>query len=167
MEIRIKEFSNTEYLKDYPSYAADTEGNIWSFKYNKRKKLSPGLKKNNSGSYVRLTDRFGRIKNHSVGRLIALCFLPTNDLSKAVIHKNGNLLDNRLENLEWHNNRKHKQFGGYVVDDFLADKIKQVYAASVQKGLKVDDTNTFFNMIVSQKLDEYVNQYGLRRFLIN
>jgi len=169
METRIKHLSTVEHLKDYPSYAVDTEGNVWSFKYNKKRKLSPGYKRSKINSkvdlYVRLTDRFGKIKNFTVSRLIAICFLPTDNIHNHVIHKNGNLNDNRLENLEWKNERKPKEFDGYIVDDFIANKIKNVYTASIVKGLKVSDNNTFFNTLIENALDSYIMQYGLRRLM--
>lgn len=170
METRIKHLSNVESLKDYLSYAVDTEGNVWSFKYNKQKKLSPGFKRvsesNKLDKYVRLTDRFGRIKNFSVHKLVALAFIPHHDLTANVIHKNGDVNDNRLENLEWQTDKIQHQFDGYVVDDFISDKIKKVYDASIRKGIPVPDRNTFFNTIIESSLDSYVMQYGLRKLLV-
>lgn len=170
METIIKEFSKVEYLKDFPSYAIDTEGNVWSLKYNKRKKLSPGFKRSKSGNkvdmYVRLTDRFGNIKNFSVHRLVALAFLPTDNIDNSVVHKNGDVNDNRLENIEWKNYRRPKEFDGYIVDDFLADRIKKVHHASIIKGLPVPDTNSFFNNIINNALEDYIMRYGLKRMMI-
>ena len=170
METRIKHFSTVETLRDYPSYAIDTEGNVWSFKYNRQKKLSPGFKRNKTtgkaDQYVRLTDRFGRIKNFSVHRLVALAFLPTDDLENRVIHKNGNINDNRLENLEWKENRTHQEFDGYVLDDFLANKVKQVHTASIIKGLPVPDRNAFINSMIEGALESYIMQYGLRKLIV-
>lgn len=169
METRIKHFSNVEALKDYPSYAIDTEGNVWSFKYNKQKKLSPGYKRikgeQKQDLYVRLTDIFGRTKNFSVHKLMALAFIPNDNLEARVIHKNGDVNDNRLENLEWKSYRMKPKFNGYVVDDFIANKIKKVYTASIRKGLPIPDNNTFFNTIIESALESYIMQYGLRRLM--
>ena len=169
METRIKYLADVETLKDYLSYAIDTEGNVWSFKYNKQKKLSPGYKRikgqHKQDLYVRLTDRFGKTKNFSVHRLVALAFIPTDNIHTPIIHKNGDVNDNRLENLEWKNDRMNPDFDGYVVDDFIANKIKQVHTASIRKGLPVPDNNTFFNSIIESALDSYIMQYGLRRLM--
>jgi len=166
METRIKHFSNVEALKCYPDYGIDTEGNVWSFKNNKSKKLSPGWKsKTSADRFVRLTDNTGRLKNFSVHRLMALAFIPTDNISRDVEHKNGDKSDNRLENIEWKEDKKQKQFDGYIVDDFVAEKIKNVYSASIRKGLPVPDNNTFFNTIIESALDSYIMQYGLRRLL--
>lgn len=166
METRIKHFSNVEALKDYPFYGVDTEGNVWSFKYNKQKKLSPGWKSKTSPfRFVRLTDIYGKQRNFMVHRLVALAFIPTDDISRDVIHINGDKSDNRLENLEWKSNRMNSEFNGYVVDDFIANKIKKVYIASIHKGLPIPDNNTFFNTIIESALESYIMQYGLRRLM--
>lgn len=166
MESRIKHFSNIETLQDFSEYGIDTEGNVWSFKNNKSKKLSPGWKsKTSQCKFVRLTDKYGRMKNFVVHRLLALAFIPTDDISRSVIHKNGDLSDNRLENLEWKTDKIQKEFDGYVLDDFLANKVKQVHTASIRKGLPVPDTNTFINSIIEGALESYINQYGLRRMM--
>ena len=169
METRIKYLADVETLKDYPSYAIDTEGNVWSFKYNKQKKLSPGYKRikgqHKQDLYVRLTDRFGKTKNFSIHKLVALAFIPTDNIHTPIIHKNGDVNDNRLENLEWKNDRMNSEDNSYSVDDFIANKIKQVHTASIRKGLPVPDSNTFFNSIVEGALESYIMQYGLRRLM--
>jgi len=43
----------------------------------------------------------GKYKDHLVARLIAYTFLGIPDKKLTVNHKNGNRLDNRLENIEW------------------------------------------------------------------
>ena len=111
METRFKNLSDVEELKDFQDYAVDTEGNVWSFKNNKMRKLSPGWKKKGYGyKTVLLTDKSGRKKNFLVHRLVAISFIPTTDITLEVNHKNRNSSDNRLENLEWVNrseNMKH------------------------------------------------------------
>jgi hypothetical protein len=171
METRIKYLADVKTLKDYSAYAIDTEGNVWTMRFNKQKKLSPGYKKEKRDKYVRLTDRFGRIKNFSVGRLVALAFLPTDNIDNRVTHKNGDVNDNRLENLEWHeykpkaNDSRQMIHEEYIIDRFILDKIRKVYIASIHKGLPVPDNNTFFNTIIEGALDSYIMQYGLRRFM--
>lgn len=166
MESRIVNLSKVELLKDFTEYGIDTEGNVWSFRHNKSKILSPGWKsKTRQCKFVRLTDRYGNLKNFVIHRLLALAFIPTDDISRSVIHKNGDLSDNRLENLEWKTDKIQKEFDGYVLDDFLAKRVKQVYTASIRKGLPVPDTNTFINSIIENSLESYIMQYGLRRLL--
>ena len=170
MEIRIKHFTNVEELKDFPDYAVDTEGNVWSFKNNKMKKLSPGWKKKGYGyRTVYLTNKYGKKRNFLVHRLVALSFIPTTDVSLEVNHKNRNSSDNRIENLEWvnrHQNIKHLgETSGFTIDEFILAKVKEVHSASIRKGLPVPDAHSFMNSIIEGALENYINQYGLRKVM--
>jgi len=173
MESRLRYLSDIETLKDYPGYAVDTEGNVWSFKYKTMRKLSPGWKrKKYPYLFVRLSDRHGNKKNFTVHRLVAMAFIPTDDLSLEVNHKNRNGCDNKLENLEWvtHNqNMKHYSDsitnGVLKVDKLLIEKLKKVHVASIRKGLPVPDDYVFTNSIIEGALEEFINQYGLRKVM--
>jgi hypothetical protein len=53
------------------------------------------------GYYFIPMSRNGKAKNQSVHRLVAKAFLPNPTGKREVNHKNGNKLDNRVENLQW------------------------------------------------------------------
>jgi len=173
MQSRMKNIDLIEGLEDYPDYAVDTEGNVWSFKYNRQHKLSPGRKREKYPYlFVRLSDRYGNKKNFSVHRLVAMTFIPTDDISLDVNHKNRNGCDNRLENLEWltHKQNMEHYSASYKsnlvqVDEFLIEKLKKVHVASIRKGLPVPDVYDFTNSILEGALEEYINQYGLRKVM--
>jgi hypothetical protein len=173
MQGRIKRLDVIEELKDYPDYAVDTEGNVWSFKYKRQHKLSPGWKrKKYPYLFVRLSDRYGNKKNFNVHRLVALAFIPTDDTSLQVNHKNRNGCDNKLENLEWVTHKENMQHYSdsiksnlVKVDDFLVSKLKDVHVASIRKGLPVPDVYSFTNSIIESALEDYINQYGLRKVM--
>ena len=108
MEARLLRLENTKHLRDYPGYGVDTEGNVWSFKYNKPRILSPGWKKKNHGyKTVLLTDKTGKKTNFLIHRLVALHFIPNPENKPEVNHigkdENGIItkLDNRACSLEW------------------------------------------------------------------
>lgn len=170
METRLLKLENTEHLKDYPGYAIDTEGNVWSFKYKQPRKLSPGWKKRNYGyKTVLLSDRYGNKRNFLVHRLVALAFIPTDDITMEVNHKNRNSCDNRLENLEWVTKKKNTEHNaivnGFAMDKFVLAKIKEVHSASIRKGLPVSNSHEFMNSLIEGALENYINQYGLRKVM--
>lgn len=170
MERRLIRFENTEHLKDYPNYGADTEGNIWSFKNKKPKILSPGWKKKNCDyKSVILTDKYNIKRSLLVHRLVALAFIPTNDITMKIKHRNQDNSDNRLENLEWIS-KKHiidnSKRNAFEIDELMIDKIKEVHSASIRKGVTtVPNYYEFINGLIDKALDQYINQYGLRKVM--
>jgi hypothetical protein len=103
-------------IKDYPNYQISNLGNVKSlnnYKRNYYKILSPSLSK--SGYYqigIRLDKK--RIY-HTIHRLIAIHFIDNNENYKCVNHKDGNKLNNSIENLEWCSysiNNKHAYDNG-------------------------------------------------------
>jgi len=170
METRIIRLENTKHLKEYRDYGVDTEGNVWSFKYKKPRILSPGWKKKNHGyRTVLLSHRNGTKKNFLVHRIVAMAFIPTEDITMEVNHRNRNSSDNRLENLEWVSRKKNIEHNaivnGFSVDDFVMAKIKEVHSASIRKGLPVPNSYEFMNSIIEGALEQYINQYGLRKVM--
>lgn len=175
MEKRFKFLNEVEGLENFTEYAVDTDGNVWSFKNRRQRKLKTNYKKRINGKCygmcVTLTNKEGERRNISVQQLMSLAFLPKQENCKRVRHRNGNLYDNRLDNLEWivskprGKNADKVNHETYIIDRFILDKIRQVYVASIKKGLPVPDNNTFFNSIIEAALESYIMQYGLRRLM--
>ena len=172
LPVRYKNLNEIKGLEDFDDYAVDVDGNVWSFKYRKPNKLRPGWAKKRGGYlFVRLTDKKGNKKNLYVHRLVAMAYLRTEDFTLEVNHINRNQCDNRIENLEWidrKNNMKHvSETKGFVLDQYITNKVKEVHAASHRKGLPVPDSYEFMNSLIEGALEQYINQYGLRKIMNN
>jgi hypothetical protein len=98
-------------IKEFENYAVDEQGNVFSLP-KKTRKGTRILKYNIANNGYAMLDlcKDGNIKRFLVHRLIAETLLPNPDNKPQVNHKNGNKLDNRIENLEWNTrseNQKH------------------------------------------------------------
>ena len=79
------------------NYVIDEQGRIFNITNNKELK---GSITESGYKYFRLSQQ-GKKFRFYVHRLVAEYYLTNNDSTKIVNHKNGNKLDNRVENLEW------------------------------------------------------------------
>ena len=86
-----------EAIEIYPKYSIDKTGTVRNIKTGRVKKQSL-----DKGGYKRvvLYDEKNKRHNLLVHRLVALQFLPVIVGKKYINHKNGDKLDNRIENLE-------------------------------------------------------------------
>lgn len=107
-------------IKGYEGiYEACSDGTIWTCEgkttYSnrhgknrkriwKRREIKPQIQRrvrsNHSDKRVKLWKE-KEVKTHLVSRLIATAFIPNPENKDFVNHKNGNPLDNSIENLEW------------------------------------------------------------------
>jgi hypothetical protein len=99
-------------IKDYPHYAVDISGNVYSiirkvwnrkgyYEYKRRvRKLKPSII--GSGYLkVELINKDGERKSRLVHRIIAMTYLDNPENKSSVNHKDGNKFNNDIFNLEW------------------------------------------------------------------
>lgn len=87
-------------IKDYPGYEVSNWGRIKSFKQDKKGKILNGVIRK---GYLQVDFRKDGI-THSEGvhRIVLATFSPKEGMELYTVnHKDGNPLNNRLENLEW------------------------------------------------------------------
>ena len=68
----------------------------------------------------------GKAKTLYIHKLVALAFLPCDDPTRRVVHRDNDRSNNRLENLEWVANVKEKKKAlDFVLQEELVEKIRQ------------------------------------------
>jgi len=163
---RHKKLSEIECMKDYTNYAIDIEGNVWSLNYRWPKKLSPGM---SAGyKYVLIRDKHKNKKVFYIHRLVCLAFIPTDNPTRKILHKDGNKCNNKLENLEWIVRLEDKlESNDFILHSSLVERIQKVHMAAQLKGLRVSDSYSFTTEMVENAIDAYIMQYGLRKVMPN
>ena len=121
-----------EVLKTYKFHGKETKykvsnnGDVYSFKNNRKRKLKP-TKTGNGYLKVRLSID-GTVYNILIHRMVAETFIPNPHNKPEVNHKDGNKKKNKVTNLEWATRKenadhayKHNLFG--IGEDFSASTI--------------------------------------------
>jgi hypothetical protein len=84
----------------YDDYEIKENGDVYSLKFNRRKKLTP-VTSGNGYKYVNIC-HLGKPKPMHIHRLVAMQYLPSQPSPKHEIrHLDGNPLNNNVDNLMW------------------------------------------------------------------
>lgn len=116
-------------IRGYESlYAVSEDGRIWSYpkpcssKHGKWLKPVPSFKNRNKGTVYTLLSihlfKDKKSKSFLIHRLVAETFIPNLDNKSQINHKDGNPLNNNIDNLEWVNafeNMRHAQDNGLLI----------------------------------------------------
>jgi hypothetical protein len=147
-------------------------GDIYSNKQTRIRKLKTHSVGNNRHyRVVQLSDGKGKAKSFYVHQIVCKAFLPNHTNSWGIRHKDGDVTNNALENLEWLGRKK--EIDGNIESDTdrlvlskdLSDFIKLVHLSSIKKNIPVPDTYEFFHGILNESLEEYINRYGLKKMM--
>ena len=97
-----------EEFKDVPGfpYRVSSLGRVWSRGRNGRRGLYLKPRKSPGGGYAVVLHSSEEVRQEYVHRLVAEAFLERPDGCDCVVHLNGDLRDNRAENLEWTTKRE-------------------------------------------------------------
>jgi hypothetical protein len=166
-----KKISDIEGMENYRFYYATTDGEIYSAKYKKPRRLREYWCNNGNQSYkiVQLSDGKGNKKSFYIHRIIAKLWLPNPTDSWGVEHIDKNPENNALSNLRWIGRKKERNgVIGLDTDQLelskdLSDYIRLVHGAAIRKNIPVPDTYQFFHDILNESLNEYINRFGLKK----
>ena len=175
MKVLTKKVCEIPGLEDYPYYYITSEGEVYSNKHKKLKKIKqyPSVyKKGRRRSYltVQLYSIKRKRRSFFVDQLVGRGFLPNPTNSRNLRHKDGDVSNNALSNLEWMGRKKEGEDGTIELDTDrlvlskeMSDYIKLVHLSALEKNIPVGDTYEFFHKILNESLDEYVNRFGLKK----
>lgn len=170
LENPTKQISDIEGMTNYKFYFITINGDVYSNKFRRLRKLKEYWS-NGKKSYrvVQLSDGKGKKKSFYIHQLVCKAFLPNHTNSWGIRHKDGDVTNNALSNLEWLGRKKERN-GTIELDTDrlelnkdLSDFIKLVHLSAIKKGIPVPDTYEFFHNILNESLEEYINRYGLKK----
>ncbi len=88
-------------IPGFDGYSISKSGNIYSYKCCKVKELIPFTSTTSKYLQIRLTNNAGKSKYCLVHRLVAITYIPNPNNLPEVNHKDKNILNNHVDNLEW------------------------------------------------------------------
>ena len=159
MELPIDGFcalTKIKGLEKFEDYFVDVRGEVWSTKYARLHKLSPGI---NRGRYlfVYLTDTEGAKKKFFVHQLVARAFLPEPAKNAEVNHINRNGMDNSVTNLEWCSKEENafhcKRTKGAKLDEKVIEKARTLHAKLQREGIPMPGLYEFVNALLEGEID--------------
>ena len=119
---------------------------------------------NNGYRFVNLIAN-GKKKNHLVHRLVAVAFLPNPNNLPVVNHKDGNKLNNKLENLEWctfQQNSQHAHEVGLIKKQPRKARKAQLTKEQLLKDWREYENTEYFvsreGEVYSQKTQRFLNK---------
>lgn len=181
----LKEVSKIEGLEDFSGYFVDIKGNVYSNRQKNRGLRKKSVFKSGIGpSYnkVILCGRSGVKRAFYVHILVGKLFIPKSNHRKYFIHRSDDVYDNSLENIisvDKYRVKKDHKMGRprtrpeminelekeSILSDKLVAELKLFYKAAIRKGCYQGKEFDFVEEMVSELLEMYANQRGLKKIL--
>jgi len=85
-------------IPEFEKYTVTSEGRVYSYKWGRKREKRQVL---SHGNVVVLFSKNGYRYQRSVALLVANAFIPRPQVSTSVKHKDGDIFNNNINNLEW------------------------------------------------------------------
>lgn len=152
-------------LEDFVDYAISINGNVYSFKHFRVRKLKPMMCYSKSGRLyyekVRLSDKNKKQRNFYNFWLLKQAFKRTADKMKRIEHLRGTPKVIKGKKPCYDEIRREIE-----ISDEAIEKIKIIQKAAIIKGIKVsNDLNHFFDDMIDGSINDFKVKYGLNKIL--
>lgn len=136
-------------------YQISSKGRVKSMANSKgriEKILKGGI---NSTGYVQVNLTRGKKAMHLVSRLVCIAFLPNTENKPQVNHKDGDKLNNRLENLEWISSSENHKHAYKCLGRKLTSNHVSVKGRKLSKEDVIEIRAMFFNNSIKEISHKY------------
>lgn len=134
---------NKKEIKEAPGYFVYEDGRVYSEK--SKKFLSPSLNDNNGHGYLNIQLYVnGKRIMKKIHRLVAEAFIPNPNNLPCVNHKDENIFNNNVENLEWCNYKYNNNYG--TRNERVSNILKQIQP-NMKKIRGIDKEGSNFDFI--------------------
>ena len=142
------------YLDEFPNYGIDEQGNVFSFKSNQfiRPIMARVIKGNKNQAYWSvILKKEGKSYQRYIHRLLAQTFIFNSEKKATVNHKDGNRLNNNLDNLEWTTQKENVDHALDILHTFQANRKLKSEDISIifqmrKKGIRYKEIAKQFNV---------------------
>ena len=141
-------------------YHISNHGRVKSYKWGKELILKPATIKGYLAIGIWVNNKH---KLHKIHRLVALAFIPNPDNKPQVNHKDGNKLNNHVDNLEWMTNQENIQ---HAWSTGLCENVRIVAIKSNSKPVVDIATGNKYDSLkcACQDIGDSYNKHALRIF---
>lgn len=153
------DLTNFKPIPGFENYLINKDGEVYSKPTKKIRKINKELfKKYNSYYSLGLRNK-GREFKLRIHRLVALTYIPNPENKLTVNHKDGNIYNNNVDNLEWSTQQEQSE---HVIENNLKKKIPT--GSEIVRIFPDGNTKYYENVMEASRL-ENINQPNITRWL--